>query len=179
MKIPEEQKIHLQRFGRFWDPESLSFVTSSDAVKREPEGSPATQTLSKPINEHEYFYQYLFGSNETIPELEPDPEPEEITERSLTEKLMTMLTGLIAKRSQEPAIIKEPQIYINNVIPEQPVSVSVEMPDFEETQVIERDEEGFISKVVKKTGRAMGGEEDPDRAKISDVVRERLGLAKK
>lgn len=121
---------------------------------------------------------------EPDPEPEPTPAPVEREEPPWVERLIGALSSAIQRDVPAPEIVvnipeqEPPTIVIENKIevPEQQVNVSVEMPDYEETQVIERDEEGFIAKVRKIVSSRRKADEPEGAPSLQDQIRAGMGL---
>lgn len=104
-------------------------------------------------------------------------------------KRMGSLLGILTERQAEPMEVKveipeqptpvvnvqPPEVNVTVEVPTQPVDVTVDMPDYEQVMVMERDEEGFISQIRKRFTREGEGEA-VKRSPIRDWVRGSLGL---
>ena len=145
-----------------------------------------TPILTGPEAAFEWEWREIFGNvnhGEEIPEKPEIPEPiveRDALQRGLIDKLLVAVESFVKReQNREPQLIQlEPQI--NIAIPTQPVAVSVEMPAWSETDVITRDEDGFISTIKRKVGPAPDPNDGPpERPTIQDEIRRRMGLPPK
>ena len=149
----------------------------------EPEPAPAL-ALTGPEAAWHFEYQQIFGADpdvEPAPDPEAEPEPEAISELSLIRRTLHLLTSLVVKQESREAPLVEVRPEITVVVPENPVALSVELPEWERVDTIQRDDQGWIKTVKRTSGPAPDPSEttQPDRAKVGDLVRGQMGLQPK
>ena len=179
--LTSENRYHLSKFGQYWNGDH--FVTRADVAELKPEPAPAL-ACTRPEAAWAFEYQQIFGADqdaEPAPDPVPKPEPEAISELSLIRRTLHLLTNLVVKQGSREAPLIEVKPEITVVVPENPVALSVELPEWERTDVIERDDEGWIKSVKRISGPAPdpSATTQPDRAKVTDLVRDRMGLQPK
>ncbi len=139
---------------------------------------------------------YLFGSLDDF-RSEDEEAPVERHDTGGFERAVGALTDAVqalVQRRERPAqpapniTVKAPDVtvlppeVVVNVNPEIKVQVpdtkvEVTFPDHEEIMVVERDDEGFISRIIKRFVRTSESESDPFAPRtIGQIVREGLGL---
>lgn len=120
---------------------------------------------------------------EAEPEQEPEPEEQSPAEAiGFTPELIERLEELEAKQEQEaPA---EP-VNVQVVIPENAIQVQASLDvAFEETDIVERDADGFISKIIRRFRKISPDESTPIEGptpenpspSLRKFVRSQLGL---
>lgn len=140
---------------------------------------------------------YWFGSTD---EFEEKPKQRDPIERAVN--ALTRAVQSLVQRRDEPAqpppniIVQPPEIIVKSPdITVQPPEVKIDfnpeitfqapdtrvevtLPDHEEIMVVERDDEGFISRIIKRFVSGTGeSETDPFAPKtIGQIVREGLGI---
>lgn len=108
------------------------------------------------------------AASEDLPKQEPEKE-------NALERAMTVLTNAVTQliqRQERPEPAPAPEVKVDvTVNPE----IKMDFPEHEQTMVVERDEDRFITKIIKRFTR--GALPKKEKApQVSDVVRPGLGL---
>ncbi len=104
----------------------------------------------------------------------PAPEKESALERAVT--VLTKAVSALVQRQETPTpvVVPAPKVEIT-LNPE----IKMDFPEHEQTMVVERDEDRFITKIIKRFTRGSAPKEEADGTTISEAVRPGLGLEPK
>lgn len=145
-QLAEHGYLWHEYYGRFIFPQDRERFTLLESVS--PDGVSIQEVMKR--------LRYRAKDDPTFtPGTEPEPpidhEAEQEPEATgFTPNLVARLEALEAKPAPAPAPAEPVQVHVSVEVPSEAIKIETRMPDFVEIDEVQRDEQGFISRITRR-----------------------------